>query len=147
MRSKKSGRPKNYSNATQLKTIAFYCRIFPLPGCNSRLPRWAEKHLKGHDKVLGCSMSHLTFQRILKNHALKPHLNNYFLTITEPDFFPKMEHCIDLYFHPSENQFNLDECTGIQAKGSLNNNLTFRHLIFSIIELMRTISGLQGSIN
>ena len=30
---KRSGRPRNYTNETQLKTIAFYCRIFPLPWC------------------------------------------------------------------------------------------------------------------
>jgi len=113
---KRSGRPRIYTDATQLKTIAFYCQISPLPGCNSWSLRWAEKYLKKHDEILGCSMSHSTIQRILKNHALRPHLHKYFLTITDPDFFPKMQHCIDLYLKPPEYLFNFDECTGIQAK-------------------------------
>ena len=31
----RSGRPRIYSEKTQLKTIAFYCQVSPLPGCNS----------------------------------------------------------------------------------------------------------------
>ncbi len=113
---KRSGRPKIYTDKTQLKTIAFYCQISPLPGCNSWSLRWAEKYLEEHNEILSCSMSHSTIQRILKRHALRPHLHKYFLTITDPDFFPKMEHVIDLYLHPPAYLFNFDECTGIQAK-------------------------------
>lgn len=113
---KRSGRPQVYADKIQLKTIAFYCQVSPLPGCNTWSLRWAESYLKEHSEILGCSMSHSTIQRILKNHALRPHLHKYFLAITDPDFFPKMEHVVDLYLRPPEYLFNFDECTSLQAK-------------------------------
>jgi len=112
----RSGRPRVYTEKTQLKTIAFYCQISPLPGCNTWSLRWAESYLKAHSEIIGCSMSHSTIQRILKGHALRPHLHKYFLTITDPDFFPKMKHIVNLCLHPPEYLFNFDECTGLQAK-------------------------------
>ena len=113
---KRSGRPQIYSEKTQLKTITFYCQVSPLPGCNSWSLRWAESYLKAHSEIIGYSMSHSTIQRILKTHALRPHLHKYFLSITDPDFFPKMEHIVDLCRHQPEYLFNFDECTGLQAK-------------------------------
>jgi len=65
--------------------------------------------------MMGCTMSHSTIGRILKMHALRPHLRKYFLTITDPEFFPKMEHIIELYLNPPKYLFCFDECTGIQA--------------------------------
>ena len=65
--------------------------------------------------MMGCTMSHSTIGRILKMHALRPHLRKYFLTITDPEFFPKMEHIIELYLNSPEYLFCFDECTGIQA--------------------------------
>jgi len=113
---KRSGRPPVYTEKIQLKTIAFYCQVSPLPGCNRWSLRWAEDYLKEHSETIGCSMSHSTIQRILKRHALRPHLHKYFLAITDPDFFPKMEHIVDVYLHPPEYLFNFDECTALQAK-------------------------------
>jgi len=115
----RSGRPQIYSEKTKLKTIAFYCQVSPLPGCNSWSLRWAESYLKEHSEIIGYSMSHSTIQRILKTHALRPHLHKYFLTISDPNFFPKMEHIADLCLNPPEFLFNYDECTGLQAKCSL----------------------------
>ena len=34
--------------------------------------------------------------------------------ITDPDFFPKMEHLLELYSNPPKNLFFFDECPGIQ---------------------------------
>ena len=116
---KRNGCPAVYNEKIQLKTIAFYCQISPLPGCNSWSLRWAESYLKEHSEIIGCSLSHSTIQRILKKHALRPHLHKYFLGITDPDFFPKMEHIVDLYLHPPEHLFNFDECTSLQAKNPL----------------------------
>jgi len=113
---KRSGRPPVYNEKTELKTIAFYCQVSPLPGCNIWSLRWAENYLKDHSEIIGCSISHSTIQRILKKHALRPHLHKYFWAITDPDFFPKMEHIVDLYLHQPEYLFNFDECTGLQAK-------------------------------
>ena len=116
---KRSGRPPVYNEKTQLKTIAFYCQVSPLPGCNSWSLRWAENYLKEHSEIIGCSMSHSTIQRILKSHGLRPHLHEYFLAITDPVFFPKMEHIVNLCLNPPEYLFNFDECTALQAKSTL----------------------------
>ena len=115
----RSGRPAVFTENIQLKTIAFYCQVSPLPGCNAWSLRWAEQYLKDNSEILGCSMSHSTIQRILKNQALRPHLHKYFLSITDPEFFPKMDHIIELYLNQPEYLFNFDECTGLQAKAPL----------------------------
>ena len=115
----RSGRPPVYNEKTQLKTIAFYCQASPMPGCNSWSLRWAENYLKEHREIIGCSMSHSTIQRILKSHGLRPHLHKYFLAITDPHFFPKMEHIVNLCLNPPEYLFSFDECTALQAKSTL----------------------------
>jgi len=124
---KRSGRSPIYNEKTQLKTIAFYCQVSPLPGCNSWSLRWAENYLKEHSEIIGCSMSHSTIQRILKSHGLRPHLHKYFLVITDPVFFPKMEHIVNLCLNPPEYLFNFDECTALQAKAPLNPDLPADH--------------------
>ena len=120
---KRCGRPAIYTEAIQLKTIAFYCQVSPLPGCNTWTLRWAQEYLKTHREILGCSLSHSSIQRILKNHALRPHLNRYFLAITDPDFFPKMAPIVELYLSPPDYLFCFDECTGLQAKYPLSPDL------------------------
>lgn len=111
----RSGRHAVFTQDIYLRTIAFYCQSSPLPGCSTWSLRWASKYLKEHPEIIGHTMSHSTIGRILKMHALRPHLKKYFLTITDPEFFPKMEHIIELYFNPPEYLFCFDECTGIQA--------------------------------
>jgi len=86
---KRSGRPPVYNEKTQLKTIAFYCQVSPLPGCNSWSLRWAENYLKEHSEIIGCSMSHSTIQRILKSHGLRPHLHKYFWLLPTLSSFQK----------------------------------------------------------
>ena len=124
---KRSGRPAVYTEKVQLKTIAFYCQVSPLPGCNSWSLRWAENYLKEHNEIIGCSISHSTIGRILKRHALRPHLNRYFLNITDPDFFPKMDHIVNLYLNQPDYLFCFDECTGLQAKHPLTPDLPVAH--------------------
>ena len=111
----RSGRPPIFPQDICLKAIAFYCQTTPLPGCSTWSLRWAQKYLKEHEEVIGSTMSRSTIGRILRMHALRPHLNKYFLQITDPDFFPKMEHIIELYLNPPDYLFCFDECTGIQA--------------------------------
>lgn len=120
---KRSGRPLVFTEDVQLKTIAFYCQVSPAPGCSTWSLRWAEQYLKTDEQIIGDSMSYSTIRRILKSHALRPHLNKYFLNITDPDFFPKMDHIIDLYLNPPDNLFCFDECTGVQAKSALTPSL------------------------
>lgn len=110
----RSGRPAIFTDKVQLRLIGFYCQTSPLPGCGRWTIRWAESHLMAHPDVLGISISRSSINRILRKHTLKPHLTKYFLQITDPDFFPKMEHLLDLYSHPPERLFFFDECPGIQ---------------------------------
>jgi transposase len=109
------GRPLVYNQEIQLKIIAFYCQTTPLPGCGRWTLRWAEKHLPENFELNEKPISHSTIGRILNKHRLKPHLTKYFLQITDPDFFPKMEHIISLYLNQPEYLFSFDECPGIQV--------------------------------
>lgn len=54
---------------------------------------------------------------------MKPHQSRYFLHITDPDFFPKMEHLLALYHNPPANLFFFDECPGIQVLKRLTPHL------------------------
>jgi len=111
----RSGRPVLFNDQRRLKTIAFFCQTPRLPGCNRWTLSDATRYLKNHPEIVGCAMSRASVGRILRGHALRPHLRRYFLQITDPKFFPKMEHIIWLYLHPPKYLFCFDECTGIQA--------------------------------
>jgi transposase len=119
----RSGRPAVFTEDICLKVIAFFCQQSPLPGCSSWSLRWAEAHFKEHQELLDCTISRASIQRILKMHALRPHKQRYFLQITDPDFFPKMEHIVRLYINPPDYLFCFDECTGIQALQRLTPDL------------------------
>jgi transposase len=110
----RSGRPALYSEALRLELIGFYCQTQPLPNSGRWTIRWAATHLEQHPEIINARPSKSTIQRILKENNLKPHQSRYFLHITDPDFFPKMNHLIDLYLNPPQNLFFFDECPGIQ---------------------------------
>ena len=104
--------------------IAVYCQQAPpLPGLHLWSLRDAERFFKEHTDSIGGSISHATIQRILMEHALRPHRHKYYLQITDPDFFSKMEHVIGFYLNPPENLYCFDECTCIQALKRLTPNL------------------------
>ena len=111
---KRSGRPQEFTEATRLKLIAFYCQS-PLPGCRGWSMRWAARYLNAHLEFLSRPISPSTIHRILTTHSLRPHRVRYFLHISDPLFFPKMERLIQLYLNPPPYLFCLDECTGLQA--------------------------------
>ena len=119
----RSGRPEKYAETTRLKIIAFYCQTHPFPGCGRWSIRWAALHLKAHPEQIGTAPSKSTIQRILCKNKLKPHQSKYFLHITDPDFFPKMEHLLALFRHPPANLFFFDECPGIQILKRLTPDL------------------------
>lgn len=119
----RSGRPRIYSQAIELKLIGFYCQTQPLPGCGRWSLRWAQAHLRAHPGCIGAAPGKSTIQRFLQQHYLKPHQSCYFLHITDPDFFPKMEHLVDLYMNPPANLFYFDECPNIQILQRLLPNL------------------------
>lgn len=120
----RSGHPRKFSESERLTTIAVYCQHTPpLPGVHIWSLRNAEHFLKEHPELVGGPISRSTIGRILDEHALQPHRRKYYLQITDPDFFVKMETIISLYQHPPENLFCFDECTGIQALKRLTPNL------------------------
>jgi len=111
------GRPRHFSEAARLMTIAVYCQHSPpLPGVHLWSLRDAQRYFKEHPaSIIGGPISRATIHRILLEHALRPHRRKYYLQITDPDFFPKMEHIIEQYCHPPQNLYCFDECTCIQA--------------------------------
>lgn len=112
----RSGRPRSFSQAQRLATIAVYCQQSPpRPGVHLWSLRDAERYFNEHANIVGGSISRATIQRILQEHAMRPHRRKYYLQISDPDFFAKMEHIVDLYLHPPQNLYCFDECTGIQA--------------------------------
>ena len=99
----RSGRPALYPQEIKIRIVAFYCQTRPLPNCGRWSLRWAECSLKADDTLVGAAPSKSTLHRILQSNQLKPHQSCYFLQITDPDFFPKMEHLIELYRNPPPN--------------------------------------------
>jgi len=110
----RSGRKVIYTPETHLRLTAFYCQTRPLSNCGRWTLRWAEVYLKMHSERINAAPSKSTIHRALRNNKLKPHLSHYFLHITDPDFFPKMEHLLALYANPPRFLFFFDECPGIQ---------------------------------
>ena len=111
----RSGRPQTFDGAFRIKAIAFYCQAAPLPGCARWSLRDAMAHLENQPASLGRPVSRSTLHRILASHSLRPYRRKYYLQITDPDFFPKMEHLLGLLHHPPDPLFCFDECTCIQA--------------------------------
>jgi transposase len=60
-------------------------------------------------------MSRSSLHRRLNAHALRPYRHKYFLQISDPFFFEKMEKIIQAYADKHKYLFCLDECTGLQA--------------------------------
>lgn len=106
-----------FSAETTHKIIAFFCQFETLPG----YARWtfstAHQYFKEHPDYLGSdvTISRASVHRLLSTHALRPHRYRYFLQLSDPDFFPKMEHIIEVYATVLKNLFCFDECTGLQA--------------------------------
>ena len=110
----RSGCPPVYSEAIQLKTTAVYCQTTPLPDCGRWTLRTVGKYIENDPTLIELPTSHSTIHRFLQNQGLKPHRSRYFLHITDPDFFPKMERLTQLYLNPPKYLFCFDECPGIQ---------------------------------
>lgn len=123
------GRPVRYAGTFELKLTGFYCQSTPLPGCGRWTLRWAQLYLAAHPEHLDACPSKSTIHRILKKNKLKPHQSRYFLNITDPHFFPKMEHLVSLYMNPPPNLFFFDECPGIQILKRLAPDLRSEHMM------------------
>ena len=110
----RSGRPALYQETFKLELIGFYCQTQPFSKSGRWSFRWAATYLTSHPEQLNATPSKSTIHRIMKENSLKPHQSRYFLHITDPDFFPKMDHLIRLYNTPPRNLYFFDECPGIQ---------------------------------
>ena len=111
----RNGRPRIYGEADRLAAIGFYCQTKPFEKNGRWTFRFAAQYLKKYPKTIGFSISKSELHRILSENELKPHRSKYFLHISDPDFFPKMRHIIDLYETPPKNLYSFDECPGIQV--------------------------------
>jgi hypothetical protein len=101
----RAGRPPVYDEALRHRVGAFYCQTTPLPGAGHWTLRWAEKYLENNPEAVGAMLRRSTIWKILNSQNLKPHRHKYFLQITDPDFFPKMEHLIQVYKTRKKNLF------------------------------------------
>ncbi len=119
----RTGRPVIYSHSIHLSLIGFYCQTRPFSECGRWTLRLAEKYLGKHADVIGAAIPKSTIHRILQANNLKPHRSRYFLHISDPDFFPKMDHLIALYLNPPKNLYCFDECPGIQVLQRLSPDL------------------------
>ncbi len=119
----RTGRPAIYSQSMRLSLIGFYCQTRPFSGCGRWTLRLAEKYLEKHVSVIGAAIPKSTIHRILQTNNLKPHRSTYFLHISDPDFFPKMNHLIALYLNPPKHLYCFDECPGIQVLQRLSPDL------------------------
>jgi len=119
----RSGRPRIYDKNIETRIIAFYCQTKPMIVSGRWTLRFAEKELAENSDPVGFSVSRSTIQRILKRNNLKPHQVKYFLQITDPDFFPKMENLIQIYTNQPKYLFCFDECPGIQVLQRLAPNI------------------------
>ncbi len=108
------GRLPVFDDNFQLRLISFYCQERPLAGNGHWTFRWAAEYLKANPDRLGVAISPSSIQRILNKHDLKPHQSKYFLHISDPDFFPKLEHLLELFANPPQRLWFFDECPGIQ---------------------------------
>lgn len=111
----RTGRPPIYDEALRNRLVAFYCQTKPLIEAGRWTLRWLEKYLETNSEIVGARLRRSTIWRILNSHNLKPHRRKYFLQITDPDFFPKMEHLLEVYKNTKKNLFCFDECTGLQV--------------------------------
>ena len=111
----RSGRPAIIPYAVESRLIGFYCQHNPLPGCGKWTIRWAHTYLEKHPEILQWSISPSSLYRRLQSHSLKPYRNKYFLQISDPHFFEKMEKILKVYACCYPYLFCLDECTGLQA--------------------------------
>ncbi len=111
----RKGRSRTYGPDTEQRLIAFYCQTTTLSNSGRWTFRLAAAKLNDDPDPVGARISRSTMQRILSRHELKPHQVRYFLHITDPDFFRKMERIIKLYKSGAKNLFCFDECPGIQV--------------------------------
>ncbi len=114
----RSGRPKVFGEKFKLQVVAIVCQKPAdtyLPG----VTHWSIKDLAMMlPRLLDVqSISPESIRKILREHHLKPHRIEYYLTRTDPDFFSKAERVLELYQSPPQDGLvlSVDERTAIQV--------------------------------
>jgi len=95
--------------------IAFYCQSPPPPGMLRWTLRTAAAYLNAHPERLRRVVHASTIGRVLARTHLRPHKSDYFLHVSDPDFFEKMHHILGVYAAGARYLFCFDECPNIQA--------------------------------
>lgn len=150
------GAKPKFLEETSQRVIAFFCQFETLPGYARWTLSTACRYFEDNPDLLGenIKISRSSIHRLLEEHALKPHRFRYFLHLSDPDFFTKMDCIIDVYGSISKNLFCFDECTGIQAleyiapstpAGSNRNNYLeaeyIRHGAISVFSVLEVSTG------
>src|SRR3989304_1180818 len=114
----RSGKPRTHQSDVRLKIATEACRP------PETITHWSTRELAQHLSEQGIKVSHMTVQRVLSAEKIKPHLYEYWLNSTDPDFEAKQTEIIGLYMNPPENALviSVDEKTGLQALGRKHPN-------------------------
>ena len=114
---KRCGSVARFDFDVQARIIGFFCQYKTLPGYGRWTLSNALQYFQEHPIILGeeTRISRSSLHRLLTAHALKPHRSRYFLHISDPNFFQKMEKIIETYRTVSQHLYCFDECTGLQA--------------------------------
>ena len=114
----RSGRPRAFNARLRLEVVAVVCQK-PAESFLPGVTHWSIRDLAMMlPRLLPVkSISSETVRSILKEHHLKPHRIEYYLTKTDPEFFSKAERILDIYQHPPEDGvvLSVDERTAIQV--------------------------------
>ncbi len=114
----RSGRPRLFGSRFKLEVVAVVCQK-PAENYLPGITHWSIRDLAMHlPRILGIDkISNESVRKILKEHHLKPHRLEYYLTKTDPDFFQKAERILDLYQNPPSDGLiiSVDERTAIQV--------------------------------
>ena len=150
----RSGRYATIPVDVTMRLIALYCQHDPLQGFSRWSIRTIQIYLQNNPNFLHYHISCTSIHRLLKSHSLKPYLNKYFLQISDPHFFEKMEKILQVYASNYPYLFCFDECTGLQAlervaprlpsKGNRPEYLEpeyIRHGTVSLFSIMRVSTG------
>lgn len=148
----RSGKPRTHQADVRLKIATEACKP------PETITHWSTRELAQHLFEQGIKVSHMTVQRILSAEKIKPHLCEYWLNSTDPDFEAKQTEIIGLYLNPPENALviSVDEKTGLQALGRKHPNkpvtkdspekMEFEYKRHGTVSLIASLAVHQGEV-
>lgn len=91
------GKPRTHHAEVRLKIETEACRP------PETITHWSTRELAQHLSEQEIKVSHMTVQRVLSAEKIKPHLREYWLNNTDPDFEVKQAEIIGHYLNPPVN--------------------------------------------